>query len=142
MIGDSLLDVSGLDATKIIGTAAGSDSDNATTFAKMAEEAGITGTGPYRGESYDAAALMILAMQKAGSADRAKIAENVMDVANAPGEPIGPGELAKALDLLAAGTDVDYQGATGVEFNDVGEAKGSYKQLTIEDGAWKTVQVR
>jgi branched-chain amino acid transport system substrate-binding protein len=108
----------------------------------MAKAAGITGTGPYRGESYDAAALMILAMQKAGSADRGAIAGNVMDLANAPGEPIGPGELAKALELVAAGTDIDYQGATGVEFTDVGEALGSYKELTIDGGAWKTVKVR
>jgi branched-chain amino acid transport system substrate-binding protein len=142
MIGDSLLDLPGLDSAKIMGTAAGSDSEDATTFQKMAEDAGITGTGPYRGESYDAAALMILAMQKAGKADRASIAGNVMDIANAPGEKIGPGELAKALDLVAAGTDIDYQGATGVEFTDVGEALGSYKQLTIENGAWKTVKVR
>ncbi|WP_193177208.1 ABC transporter substrate-binding protein [Oricola nitratireducens] len=142
MIGDSLLDLPGLDSVKIMGTAAGSDSEDAAIFQKMAEDAGITGTGPYRGESYDAAALMILAMQKAGKADRASIAGNVMDIANAPGEKIGPGELAKALDLVAAGTDIDYQGATGVEFTDVGEALGSYKQLTIENGAWKTVKVR
>lgn len=142
MIGDSLLDLPGLDSARIMGTAAGSDSEDAAIFQKMAEDAGITGTGPYRGESYDAAALMILAIQKAGEADRASIAGNVMDIANAPGEKIGPGELAKALDLVAAGTDIDYQGATGVEFTDVGEALGSYKQLTIENGAWKTVKVR
>jgi branched-chain amino acid transport system substrate-binding protein len=142
MISDSLLDVSGLDAAKVIGTAPGSESEASATFDKMASDAGITGTGPYRGESYDAAALMILAMQKGGAADRGAIAGNVMDLANAPGEPIGPGELAKALELVAAGTDIDYQGATGVEFTDVGEAKGSYKELTIEGGAWKTVSVR
>ncbi|GAB4357399.1 MAG: ABC transporter substrate-binding protein [Oricola sp.] len=142
MIGDSLLDVSGLDAVKVVGTAPGSESDAAAKFDEMAKAAGITGTGPYRGESYDAAALMILAMQKAGKADRGSIAGNVMDIANAPGEPIGPGELAKALDLVAAGTDIDYQGATGVEFTDVGEALGSYKELTVENGAWKTVKVR
>jgi len=142
MIGDSLLDLPGLDAAKVIGTAPGSESDDASKFAMMAKENGAQGSGPYQGESYDAAALMILAMQKAGSADRGSIAGNVMDIANAPGEKVGPGELGKALEMIAAGEDIDYQGATGVEFTDVGEAKGSYKQLTIEDGAWKTVQVR
>jgi branched-chain amino acid transport system substrate-binding protein len=142
MIGDSLLDLAGLDSATVIGTAPGSESENAMTFDKMAMEAGISETTPYRGESYDAAALMILAMQKAGSADRGAIAGNVMDIANAPGEPIGVGELAKALELVAAGTDIDYQGATSVEFTEVGEALGSYKQLAIEDGAWKTVKVR
>jgi branched-chain amino acid transport system substrate-binding protein len=142
MYGESLLDVAGLDAAKVIATAPGSDSDSSKVYRKMATDAGITGDGPYHGESYDAAALMILAMQKAGSADRSTIAGNVMDVANAPGEQIGPGELDKALELVAAGTDIDYQGATGVEFNEIGEALGSYKEYTIEDGAWKTVGIR
>jgi branched-chain amino acid transport system substrate-binding protein len=35
-----------------------------------------------------------------------------MDVANAPGEKILPGELGKALELLADGKDIDYVGAT------------------------------
>ncbi|WP_223476379.1 ABC transporter substrate-binding protein [Oricola indica] len=142
MIGDSLLDLPGLDAAKVFGTAAGSESDAAGKYAEMAAAAGVTGSGPYQGESYDAAALMILAIQKAGSADRGALAGNIMDIANAPGEQIGPGELGKALELVAAGTDIDYQGATGVEFTDVGEALGSYKELAIEDGAWKTVAVR
>jgi branched-chain amino acid transport system substrate-binding protein len=142
MISDSLLDLPGLDGATVIGTAPGSESAGAASFNEMFAAAGMEGNGPYRGESYDAAALMILAMQKSGSADRGGIAGNIMDLANAPGEQIGPGELGKALELVAAGTDIDYQGATGVEFTDVGEALGSYKQLTIEGGAWKTVMVR
>ena len=40
-------------------------------------------------------------MQAGGKGDRATIQANVMDVANAPGKKIYPGELAKALDLLS-----------------------------------------
>ena len=47
----------------------------------------------------------------------------MLDVANAPGEPIFAGELAKGLELAAAGTDIDYQGATGVELVGPGEAR-------------------
>ena len=39
-------------------------------------------------------------MQAGGKADRATVQANVMDVANAPGTKIYPGELGKALDLL------------------------------------------
>ena len=46
------------------------------------------------------------------SADRASIAKNVMDVANAPGKKIYPGELKKGLDLLAKGKKINYEGAT------------------------------
>ena len=52
-----------------------------------------------------------------------------MGVANAPGTEIFPGELGKALQILKDGGQVNYQGATNVEFSDVGEASGSYKEL-------------
>ena len=54
----------------------------------------------------------MLAMQAAGSSDPAAYKEKVMEVANAPGEQIFPGELAKALQIIADGGDVDYVGAT------------------------------
>ena len=75
----------------------------------MLKQAGIDPSGPYTGESYDAAALIVLAMQASGSADRASIAKNVMSVANAPGKKIYPGELKKGLDLLAKGKAIDYE---------------------------------
>ncbi|MGB7433218.1 MAG: ABC transporter substrate-binding protein [Ahrensia sp.] len=142
MIGDSLLDIAGLGDVSVMGTVPGAEGENVDKFNAMFAEAAGAGSGPYRGESYDAAALMILAMQKAGEASKDAIAGNVMDIANAPGEPIGPGELGKALELIAAGTDIDYVGATNVEFTDVGEAAGTYRELVITDGAWETKQVR
>ena len=51
----------------------------------------------------------------------------MMDVANAPGEKIYPGELAKALKILKAGSDIDYVGASGVELIGQGESAGSYR---------------
>ena len=142
MIGDSILESIGSDLDgSVIGTVSGSDSPDAVSFNDMAKAAGITGDGPYRGESYDAASLIILAMQAGGSADRASIQANIMGVANAPGEEIGPGELAKALQILADGGEVNYQGATSIELNEVGETKGSYKELEVENGAWKTINV-
>jgi branched-chain amino acid transport system substrate-binding protein len=93
-------------------------------------------------ESYDAAALMILAMQAAKSTDRAAIQSKMMDVANAPGEKILPGELAKALEILKSGGQVDYEGASNVTMTEVGEAAGSYKELVVKDGKFATVKVR
>ena len=65
-----------------------------------------------------------------------------MSVANAPGEQILPGQVGKALEILAAGGDVDYVGATGVEFNEVGEVLGSYKELEVKGSKFETVNVR
>jgi len=103
---------------------------------------GIDSSGPYTGESYDAAALIVLAMQAGGNADRATIAKNVMAVANGPGKKIYPGQLKKALDLLAKGKAVDYEGATGVNFTDVGEAEGSFLEKEIKGGKFKTKKQR
>ena len=111
-------------------------------FAEVAKADGIDSSGPYTGESYDAAALITLAMQAGGSADRSSIQSNVMSVANSPGTKIYPGELKKALDLLAEGKKVNYEGATGVEFTDVGEAFGSFLEKEINNGKFETKQQR
>lgn len=92
-------------------------------------------SSPFTPESYDAAALIMLAMQAAGSSDPADYAGKIMDVANAPGEQIGVGELGKALQILADGGDVDLVGATGVELIGPGEAAGAYRVVGYEGGA-------
>lgn len=141
MIGDSLTDTFGNDLNGAIGTVAGGKSEGAVAFAAMAEKAGIKKDGPYVGESYDAGALLALAMQAGGSADRASIQANMMKVANAPGTPIGPGEIAKGLEILANGGDVDYVGATNVEFNAIGEVLGTFLEKEIKDAKFETVKV-
>ncbi len=142
MIGDSLTDSFGKDLNKSFGSIPGSTGKGAGVFAKVAKAAGIDSSGPYTGESYDAAALITLAMQAGGKADRSTIQKNVMSVANAPGTKIYPGQLKKALKLLASGKDVNYEGATGVEFTDVGEAFGSFLEKEIKGGKFKTKKQR
>ena len=143
MIGDSLTDAFGEDLNKSFGSLPGSmNKKTAGTFTTVAKTAGIDSSGPYTGESYDAAALIVLAMQAGGSADRASIAKNVMDVANGPGTKIYPGELKKGLDLLAEGKKVDYEGATGVSFTEVGEAEGSFLEKEITGGKFKNSKQR
>ena len=142
MIGDSLTDNFGKALNKSFGSLPGSTGKGAGVFADVAKAAGIDSSGPYTGESYDAAALITLAMQAGGKADRATIQQNVMAVANAPGKKIYPGELGKALDLLAKGKAVNYEGATGVEFTDVGEAFGSFLEKEVKGGKFKTKKQR
>ena len=140
MVGDSLLAAIGSDLDGSIATLPGGAS-GAEAFMAYAKANGITGDGPFVPESYDAAALIVLAMQAAGSADRTALQSKMMMVANAPGKKIGPGELGKALKIIAAGGDVDYQGATNVEFNEVGEVFGTYKELEIGNGKWNTIKI-
>ena len=138
MIGNSLIEAIGDALAGAVGTAPGSASEGARMFLDHAAANGVDGDGPFRGESYDAAALIALAMQAAGSADRAAIRAHVMGVANAPGEPILPGELAKGLRILAGGGEVDYVGASAVELTDAGETAGSYAVMEVVDGTFVT----
>ena len=142
MIGQSIVDAIGSDLDKSFGSLPGSTGKGAGVFAEVAKTAGIDSSGPYTGESYDAAALIVLAMQAGNSADRASIAKNVIDIANAPGTKIYPGELKKGLDLLAEGKKVNYEGATGVTFTDVGEAEGSFLEKEISGGKFETAKQR
>ena len=142
MIGQSLVDAFGKGLSKSFGTMPGSTGKGAGVFAEVAKVAGIDSSGPYTGESYDAAALIVLAMQAGNSADRSSIAKNVMDVANEPGTKIYPGELKKGLDLLAKGKKINYEGATGVAFTSVGEAEGSFLEQEIKSGKFKTKKQR
>ena len=55
---------------------------------------------------------------------------------------IYPGEIAKGLRLLSNGVQVNYEGASNVEFTEVGEASGSFKELEISGGKFVTASVR
>lgn len=134
MIGAALPAEIGSDLDMSYGTAPGAVGEGVALFEEAFAAAGFEGEGPYRGESYDAAALLMLAMQAGGSADRATVAANVLNVANAPGEPINVGELSKAMAILASGGEVDYVGATNVELIGPGEAAGTYLEYSYSDG--------
>ena len=139
-IGQSLIDNVDGDLTGSFGTLPGSDSEGAKIFTNIASSYELDGSAPYAPESYDAAALLILAMQAGGSADRSSIANYLMSVANAPGEKIYPGEIDLALKILSGGGKINYEGATNVEFSDVGEAYGSYKVLEINRNQFQTAR--
>ena len=52
------------------------------------------------------------------------------------------GNVKKALDLLANGKAVDYEGATAVQFTNVGEAAGSFIEKEIKGGKFKNKKQR
>ncbi|MGJ8545510.1 MAG: ABC transporter substrate-binding protein [Sulfitobacter sp.] len=118
------------------------DGDGPAKYIEMGKAAGFEPTNAFSPESYDAAALMLLAMQAAGSNDPAEYKGKVMDVANAPGEKIQPGELAKALQILKDGGDIDYEGASAVELIGPGESAGNYREIEMKDGKMVTVGFR
>ncbi len=139
MIGPALPAAIGPDLDGSWGLLPGGASEGFTIFEKMAGDAGMEAT-PYTAESYDAAALIILAMQAAGSSDSQTFKSKVMDVANAPGTKIHPGELGKALKILADGGQVDYVGAREIELVGAGENGGAYLEQDVKGGKFVTVK--
>ncbi|MCG7492258.1 ABC transporter substrate-binding protein [Thalassobius sp. Cn5-15] len=142
MIGAGLEEKFGSEIDGSIGTTPGSDAADSTMVKDKVAATGEDVTGPYIGESYDAAALILLAMQAAGSVEPGEYKSKIEMVANAPGEKIGAGELAKGLEILAAGGDIDYVGATAVELIGPGEAAGGYREIELKGGKIETVKFR
>jgi branched-chain amino acid transport system substrate-binding protein len=58
-------------------------------------------------------------------------------VSSAPGEVILPGEWEKAKRLIAAGQDINYEGASGNhEFDANGDVPGLIVEMAVENGAF------
>jgi branched-chain amino acid transport system substrate-binding protein len=142
MVGQSLVDAFGKDLEKSVATRPGSEGKGMGLFTPVAKSAGIDPEAPYAASSYDAGALLVLAIQAGNSANRASIAKHVMDVANGPGTKIYPGELKKGLDLLAKGKKIDYEGASDVTFTKEGDATGSFLEQVVKGGKFKTSRTR
>ena len=142
MVGASLPEAIGSDLNGSFGQAPGTDSAGAGKLVDMVKGTGIDATSPFAAESYDAAALILLAMQAANSTDPQVYKDMVLSVANAPGTPILPGELGKALDILASGGEIDYVGASNVELIGAGESAGNYREIEIKGGKVSTVGYR
>ena len=120
------------------GTAAGALKVAAGTAFTAAYEAeyGEKPPLPYMRESYDAAYVIALAAQKAGSTNSKAIRDALRDIANPPGEVVSPGVdgFKKAVELIKAGKDIDYQGAAGpIDFDpngDVGQGAIEVWEIT------------
>ena len=139
MIGQQLVDNFGTELATSFGQNPAAEGEGREKYLEMATAAGYDGSSPFSAEAYDAAALMLLAMEAAKSSDPAVYKDKIMDVANEPGEKILPGELAKGLELLAAGTDIDYVGGTSVEMVGAGESAGVYREVDFPDGKLNVV---
>ena len=110
-------------------------------FVDLAQKSGIDPDSPYTNESYDAAAIIILS-------NFAKIysetdTNNIIhDVANKPGVKIYPGEIKKAIEILRDGKKINYEGATGVEFDKFGDTLGSFVEVDFKKGKLKSKKLR
>ena len=120
----------------------GSNSKNINLFYKIAQKNNIDISGPFIGESYDAAAILVLALQEKNLKNNINLSKNIISVSNSPGTKIYPGEIAKGLKLLKKGKKINYEGATNVELDINGDAFGTFLEKEIIKGKFKTRQQR
>ena len=89
--------------------------------------------------SYDAAFMLALALEKAGG-DKAGVPAALRAISNGEGEAIRPGEWAKAKELIAAGTAIDYKGAAGDHnFDANGDVPGTYALFKVAGDSFEVI---
>lgn len=127
------------------GTSSGTSKTASTDYFYGAYEAfsgGIKPDAPAADRSYDAGAIVALAIAKAGKADAAAIKAAIPQVVAEGGTPIhaGKAEFAKALQLIKDGKPVKYEGVIGpVTFDQYGDITGPFRLWRIQDGKVTTV---
>ncbi|MCI0832709.1 MAG: hypothetical protein J4N72_08705, partial [Chloroflexi bacterium] len=100
---------------------------------------------PFVREAYDATVSIVLAAAAAGTnTDSVAIRDSLRDVANPPGDVYGPGadDVGDAVVAAAAGTDIDYQGASGsVDFDANGDITFGAIEIWQVDAANEAIVV-
>ncbi len=140
MLSDELIEQIGAE-NLMTSTFTTSASDSSTpsfaAWAALAEEAGVPASDPFVANGYDAMFMTALAIEAAGSDDREGLSEHLRAIASAPGEVILPGQWAEAKAILAAGGEINYEGAAGnQDYDENGDVAGNFSKSVIVDGAW------
>lgn len=124
--------------TGAIGTVPGAGGKDLAKFTQFWEEKEKRPLSAFVPHSWDAAALLVLSAQASGKNTGEGIKEKLRDVANAPGEEVS--DVCKALELLRAGKEINYQGMSGsVDIDEFGDVSGVYDIWTVKEDGKLTV---
>jgi len=122
------------------GTSSGTTETESTKYFYANYEAfsgGIAPSAPAADRSYDAGAIVGLAVAKAGKAESDAIRDAIRSVVDPAGEVIyaGPEEFKKALALINEGKAINYQGVIGnVSFDQYGDISGPFRLWQVKGG--------
>jgi branched-chain amino acid transport system substrate-binding protein len=126
------------------GTSSGTNPTASTDYfmKNYKEFSGLDPANPAADRSYDAGAIVGLAIAQAGKPDSAAIKEAINKVLDPKGEVIhaGKDEFAKALKLIKDGKPIKYEGVIGpVSFDQYGDITGPFRLWRIQKGEITTV---
>lgn len=122
-----------------LGTIPGADGKALDALTKAWQTKFKQSPAAYAPQSWDAAALLVLAAQAAKANTGDAIKSKILEVANGPGKEVS--DVCEGLKLLSQGEKINYQGASGnVDIDTSGDVSGVYDVWEVEpDGKLKTV---
>ncbi len=121
------------------GTSSGTEDSKSTAYfnANYKAFSNLDPGSPAAVQSYDAGAIVGLAIAAAGHADSAAIRDAIYKVTDPNGTEVtaGPDGFRKALALLKQGKPIRYVGVIGpIRFDQYGDITGPFAEWTIENG--------
>lgn len=138
----ALINVIGADnlANFLVSSPIGEDSDSLKWFNEEFKKAGGDPTAFSVTNAYDAVFMVALAIEKA-KGDKSKLSEALRSISDGKGEVVGASDWKKAKELIDAGKDIDYQGASGnLDFDEHGDVPGSYGLYKVGSTGYEFVQ--
>jgi ABC-type branched-subunit amino acid transport system substrate-binding protein len=139
----TVLDPMGTPVVGLRGTAASSAGGPAGVSFAAYWKKHVTGAAPYtgfEGTALDAVDVAFLGAVKACSASPTKIKANLVSVSGPPGVKVTYLQMAKAIKLIRAGKEVDYEGAfSPVDFNAAGDIGSAVYEVWNYTGPGKIV---
>jgi len=118
-------------------------SQRSTGAQKLSQRlADIAPLAPYTQHAYDALFLQALAVERAGEATPEAVAENLRAVSGGRGHTVTVGEFDRARELLDAGREINYEGASSsVELNADLEPLSPYVVQEVNRGTVNEVEL-
>jgi ABC-type branched-subunit amino acid transport system substrate-binding protein len=110
-------------------------------LAQFSLTSGESDLDPYTANEFDAAILLALAIEKAGTAtDSTKIRDAYLQIGMVTSNSYGPSQVLDALAAIRRGEDVHYLGASGnLALQSDGNVLAGYLIWTVVDGRYQTI---
>jgi ABC-type branched-subunit amino acid transport system substrate-binding protein len=131
----------GNDMANVTGTAPAAGGPNQEAFSQLFQDEYGASPGVFTSQSYDSVAILILANVAAGENSGPAVKEQMRRIANPEGDEYGPGEFVQAVEAVANGDNVNYQGASSsTNFNEAGDpASAAYSVWEFEGVGSETI---
>ncbi len=125
----------GNDMANITGTAPAAGGPAQDSFNSAYQDRYGEAPGVFTAQSYDSAAVLILANVAAGANDGTSVRDQMRNVANPGGTEVTPSNFVEGVQAAANGEDVNFQGASSnVNFNDAGDPANAAYDIWEFDG--------